>query len=167
MPGHGYGSVSAGRALLLFLRLLLLLTIVPIVELAILFRIAEEFEWGPTIALVLITGALGAWLARREGLKTLARIQAELARGVPPTAAMVDGALILVAGAMLVTPGILTDICGFMLLIPPCRGWIRHRLAEYFNRRIVVMHHGDRPDPFVDVTATSRDANESEPDRLP
>ena len=151
----------------MFLRLLLLLTIVPIVELAILFRIAEAFEWGPTIALVLITGVLGAWLARREGLKTLARIQDELARGVPPTAAMVDGALILVAGAVLVTPGILTDICGFMLLIPPCRGWIRNRLAKYFKSHIVVMHHGDGPDPFVDVTATSHDADESEPERLP
>ena len=97
----------------MFLYLLLLLTIVPIVELIILFRIADRFQWGPTIALVLLTGILGAWLARREGLKTVSRIQSDLGRGVPPTGAMVDGLLILIAGAVLITPGILTDVLGF------------------------------------------------------
>lgn len=148
----------------MFLYLLLLLTTVPIVELIILFRIADRFDWGPTIALVLITGALGAWLARREGLKTLSRIQSDLARGVPPTSAMVDGLLILVAGAVLITPGILTDLLGFALLIPPCRSWIRRRLAEAFKKRVIIHHQStfDRgPDEFVDVEATSRDAGEA------
>ena len=155
----------------MFLYLLLLLTTVPIVELVILFRIADRFQWGPTIALVIVTGVLGAWLARREGLKTLSRIQSELARGIPPTSAMVDGLLILVAGAVLITPGILTDLIGFALLIPPCRSWIRRRLAEAFKKRIIV-HHGGTfdhgPDDFVDVDATSRDAKETNKDnRLP
>ena len=154
----------------MFLYLLLLLTTVPIVELIILFRIADRFQWGPTIALVLLTGILGAWLARREGLKTLNRIQTDLARGVPPTGAMVDGLLILIAGAVLITPGILTDVLGFALLIPPCRTRIRRRLAEAFKKRVTIHHQSHfhtAPDDFVDVDATSRDADEPDQDRLP
>ncbi|MCH8241039.1 MAG: FxsA family protein [Planctomycetes bacterium] len=158
----------------MFLRLLLLLTIVPIVELTILLKLAERFSWGPTIALVLVTGVLGAWLARREGLKAFGRIQEEMARGEAPTGAMMDGFLILVAGVVLVTPGILTDLFGFALLIPPCRGWIRKRLAAAIKKRVVIMHQapgemftryeggaagGD--DEFIDIPGTSRDAAES------
>ena len=159
----------------MFLRLLLLLTVVPIVELIILRRIADRFDWGPTIALVLLTGVLGAWLARREGLKTMIRIQNEMAKGVPPTGSMVDGFLILIAGIVLVTPGILTDLCGFALLIPPCRKWIRGRLVKSFKRHVVVMQHGPEGPAapgggfagnghgeFIDVPGTSRDANEED-----
>ena len=145
----------------MLLRLFLLLTIVPFVELVILLRIAEQFRWGPTILLVIATGVVGAWLARREGLKTLSRIQAELERGVMPTAAMVDGALILAAGLVLVTPGILTDLLGLALLIPLFRRWVRKRLVDAFKKRTMVMHFGDqgpsRDDTFVDVDATSVD----------
>ena len=144
------------------LRLFLLLTIVPFVELVILLRIAEQFRWGPTILLVIATGAVGAWLARREGLKALSRIQAELERGVMPTTAMVDGALILAAGLVLVTPGILTDLLGLALLVPLFRRWVRKRMVDAFKRQTVVMHFGDQgasrdDDTFVDVDATSVD----------
>jgi UPF0716 protein FxsA len=150
----------------LLLRLFLLLTIVPFVELLILLRIAERFEWGPTIALVIVTGAVGAWLARREGLKALSRIQTELERGVMPTTAMVDGVLILAAGLVLVTPGVLTDLLGLGLLVPPLRRRVRKRLIESFKKRIVVMHFGDQgpardDDTFVDVEATSVDAEQA------
>jgi len=167
------------RDSIMFLRLLLLLTIVPIVEVMLLLRIAERFEWGPTIALVLLTGVLGAWLARREGLKTMVRIQNEMANGVPPTGAMVDGLLILVAGVVLVTPGILTDLCGFALLIPPCRRWFRKRLVRWFKRHVVVMHQdtgesatsgvgpgGQIHDEFIDVPGASKDVDEQD-ERLP
>ncbi len=138
----------------MFVRLLLLLTVVPFVELTILLQIADRFRWGPTIALVILTGILGAWLARREGLKAIARIQADLSAGVPPAGAVLDGALILAAGLVLVTPGILTDLCGFALLIPPIRAWVRRRLTEALKKRIVVVGPDDR-DTFVDVAATS------------
>lgn len=148
----------------MFLRLLLLLTIVPLVELVILFRIADWVSWQTTILMILITGVVGAWLARREGIKALARIRDDLAAGVVPTNAVVDGALILAAGLVLVTPGLLTDICGFALLIPPFRRWVRRRLAEAFKKRMVIVHH-DQSGPFIDVVATSREADE-EPDEL-
>ena len=142
----------------MFLRLLLLLTVVPLVELVILLRLAQRFSWQATVALVIVTGILGAWLARREGLKALVRIQTDLAQGVPPVAAVVDGALILAAGLVLVTPGILTDLCGFALLIPPIRRWVRRRLSEAFKKRMVVIR--DEPDvSFIDVDATAQDGN--------
>lgn len=143
----------------MFLRLLLLLTIVPLVELVILFRIADWVSWQTTILMILITGVVGAWLARREGIKALARIRDDLAAGVVPTNAVVDGALILAAGLVLVTPGLLTDICGFALLIPPFRRWVRRRLAEAFKKRMVIVHQ-NQSDPFIDVVATSREAEE-------
>ncbi len=143
----------------MFLRLLLLLTVVPLVELTILLRLAEQFSWRATLGLVLLTGVIGAWLARREGLKALGRIQADLAAGVAPAGAVVDGALILIAGIVLVTPGILTDLCGFALLIPPIRRWVKRRLARAFKKRIVLVRHDQEGENFIDVTATSRDAN--------
>lgn len=140
----------------MFVRLLLLLTIVPFVELMILLRLAEWLGWEGTIGLVVLTGVLGAWLARREGLKTLKRIQKDFESGIPPAGAVIDGVLILAAGAALVTPGVLTDLCGFALLIPPIRAWVRKRLSREFKRRIVVMRPGESErEPFIDVTATS------------
>ena len=149
---------------------MILLTVVPLVELTLLLKLAEGFGWRPTIALVLVTGALGAWLARREGLKTLGRIQADLAAGVPPTDALVEGALIVAAGLVLVTPGILTDAVGFALLIGPIRRRVRRRLTEAFKRRVVVLrrngagHDPPRRTEFIDVAATGKDLDESADD---
>lgn len=158
------------KANLLFLQLFLLLTLVPLVELMILFRIAAVLHWGPTLLLVIVTGVLGAHLARREGLRTIQRIQSELAEGHAPTDALVDALLILVAGLVLITPGVLTDLCGFGLLVPAIRRGVRRRLAEYFKRHVVVVRHQNgSPGPagpdrgrntFIDVEATSHDADE-------
>ena len=149
----------------MFLRLLILLTLVPLVEVVILFRIAAWLEWGPTIGLVVVTGVLGAWLARREGLKALQRIQADLNAGVMPAGAIVNGVLILAAGLVLVTPGVLTDLCGFGLLIPPIRAWVQRRLTEAFKKRIVVMRRTDT-EPYIDVEATGTDADEPTDDLI-
>ncbi len=147
----------------MLLRLILLLTVVPLVEIVILLRLAEWISWQSTMALVVLTGVVGAWLARREGLLALARIRTDLEAGVAPTTAVVDGVLILIAGVVLVTPGVLTDLCGFALLIAPVRRFVRRRLAEALKRRIVVMRPDGRgsPDEFIDVTAVGRDVGES------
>lgn len=142
----------------MLIRLLLLLTIVPLVELVILLRLAERFDWQFAVGLVIVTGVIGAFLARREGIKTIGRIRADLESGVVPTGAMAEGALILVAGCLLVTPGLLTDLCGFALLIGPIRRRIRQRLIEAVKRRTVVMHDG-RAETFVDVDASSREVS--------
>jgi len=142
-------------------RLILALTVIPLVELLILLRLAEAVSWGPTIALVIVTGVIGAWLARREGVRALSRIQDDLGAGRVPTLAMVEAMMILVAGVALVTPGILTDLAGFALLIPPVRRLIVRRVTRAISDRVVVMHHeGFRaPDePFIDVSGEGRDA---------
>lgn len=156
-------------------RLILLFTIVPFVELTILFRLARWISWGPTIAIVLLTGVLGAGLARQEGLKVLQRIQRDLEAGQAPTVPLVEGALILVAGLLLVTPGVLTDLCGFALLIPPLRRRVRRWLQAWFTKRVTVVHQGgyaasdetDESYPFVDVSATGQDVDPPEDLRLP
>lgn len=135
-------------------RLIVLLTVVPLIEIALLFRVARWLRPGPTVALVLLTGILGAYLARRAGIKALSRIQAELARGIMPAGALVNGALILAAGLLLVTPGILTDLLGFGLLFGPIRSRAQRRLVEAFKRRAVTVD-GCQAEPFIDVVATS------------
>jgi UPF0716 protein FxsA len=114
----------------MFARLLVLFVVVPLVEMYILFRIAELTSFPATVALVLATGALGAWLAKWQGSSTIRRIQDELAAGRIPGQALVDGAMILVAAALLLTPGILTDLFGFSLLMPPCRAVYRRLLGR-------------------------------------
>lgn len=92
----------------------------------------------PTVGVVILTGFVGATLARWQGLRTLARIQGELASGRMPGDELADGALILLAAALLVTPGFLTDLLGAFLLIPPTRRLFRGALRRYFTRRMVV-----------------------------
>jgi UPF0716 protein FxsA len=111
-------------------RLLLLFTIVPLVELVILLILADATTWWFTIGLVLVTGIIGASLARWQGFRTVRRIQDDLRRKRIPADALLDGLLILIAGALLVTPGILTDIAGFLLLTPPFRSVLKRRMRS-------------------------------------
>jgi len=78
--------------------------------------------------------------------------------GRVPTMSLVEGVMILIAGVALVTPGILTDLAGFALLVPPVRRWVARRTADALKRRVVVVHPGG-VDPFIDVPATGRDAD--------
>ncbi|TWT46657.1 FxsA family protein [Botrimarina hoheduenensis] len=118
----------------MLLALMLLFVILPLVEFSLLYRLGQAWGLVPTIALVLFTGVLGAALARWQGMLTLWRIRTELSAGRTPTDALLDGALILVAGAVLITPGILTDALGFALLVPVTRTlvkrWLRRGFAE-------------------------------------
>jgi len=113
--------------------LLLLFLLVPAVELLILMRLAGSFGFWPTACLVLSTGLLGAGLTRREGLRVLARVRLELREGRMPTGEILEGLMVLVAGAFLLTPGLLTDLCGFTLLVPG----IRETFAAYLGRLLV------------------------------
>jgi UPF0716 protein FxsA len=119
----------------MFVRLLLLFTIVPLVELYLLVKLGTVVGVGPTVALVLFTGILGAWLARVQGLSVVHRLGADLAEGRLPTDALIDGLLILVAGAVLLTPGLLTDAMGFALLVPQGRAVVRKVVVARFARR--------------------------------
>lgn len=117
-------------------RLFLLFTIVPLIELAILMRLGTIFGLLHTIGLVIITGIIGAFLARDQGLKVIKELQRSLSQGQPPTDPIIEGILVLLSAALLVTPGILTDIIGFNLVIPYTRRIIRDLLKQYFKEKI-------------------------------
>jgi UPF0716 protein FxsA len=122
----------------MLLYLFLLLTLLPLVEVILLVRIYHATSFLFTVALVLATGVVGAALARWQGWRTLARIQDELRAGRMPADAMVDGLLILVAGLLLVTPGVLTDGVGFALLVPPLRNLVKRGVSAWLRRNFRV-----------------------------
>jgi len=116
----------------------------PIVELALLFKVDEHVGLGPTVLLVLLTGITGAALVRRQGLAILFRIQHEMAEGRLPAPQMIEGIMVLVAGALLVTPGLITDTVGFLLLVPviraTIRGWLRKKLEQKMRSSYIQVH---------------------------
>ncbi len=142
---------------------MLLFIAVPLVELALLFQMARWTSPLFTFGLVIATGAIGATLARWQGFHTLRRIQQELSSGRMPSHALSDGLMILVAGALLLTPGVLTDLFGFSLLVPACRdvyrGWLGRYFRHHFDIRYQAFSPGGTPaDPsVVDGTATRAD----------
>jgi len=135
----------------MLLRLFLLFTLVPLVELALLIQIGGLIGLGPTLGLVLVTGAAGAWLARREGLRSWLAVQRELGAGRVPGEALVHGMIILLAGALLVTPGVLTDAAGFALLARPIRRRLIARLRERFTRQLETGAAGFMTGPGIGV----------------
>lgn len=117
-------------------RLFLLFTVVPLVELYLLIAVGRILGPVPTIGLVLLTGALGAWFARLEGAKVLRRWQEAVARQELPKDGVIDGLLIFIGGLMLITPGILTDIAGLSMVMPPTRRVIAGFVRAWFERQI-------------------------------
>lgn len=118
------------------LRLLILFTVVPLVELWLLMSINDIIGIASTIALVLVTGVVGASLARWQGILCLQTVQRQVQAGQLPTDSLLDGLGILVAAAFLVTPGVLTDIVGFALLIPPARRVARRLIGARIRAKI-------------------------------
>jgi UPF0716 protein FxsA len=119
-----------------FGHLVLLFVFMPAAELMLLFRVDDFLGWERTIALIVITGVVGAYMAKRQGVAIVRRIQSELAAGRLPAPRMIDGVMILVAGALLITPGLITDAVGFLLLLPPVRAAIRRWLRERLERKL-------------------------------
>lgn len=101
--------------------LLLLFLVVPLAEIYLLIQAGGAIGALNTVALVVFTAVVGAWLLRLQGLATLRRVQQSLEQGELPETALVEGVLLLLAGALLLTPGFLTDVVGFVLLVPGSR----------------------------------------------
>jgi len=141
----------------MFARLLLLFALVPLIELLVLIKIGQHVGIGITILFVLAMGMLGASLVRYEGLRTFRGIQADLSVGRLPGDRVIDAMIILVAGVLMITPGVITDAFGLLLLLPPCRRFVRERLKRRFQSRIVTIHHRGfhrhDPDDLIDVEA--------------
>ena len=117
-------------------RLALLFVVLPILELMLLIEMGRYIGSLPTLGIVVLTGFTGAWLARTEGLRVFFRFQEELVSGRLPGQAMLDGVCVLVGGAFLLTPGVITDFLGFYLLLPFTRRWIQSRMRDSLARQV-------------------------------
>ncbi len=121
----------------MIIRLILLFTIVPLAELYLLIQLGRVFDGAKAvIVLVLATGVLGATLARRQGLAVWRQIQRDLADGILPADGIIDGLMVVLAAALLITPGLLTDALGFAILIPPIRRLLRNRVKAMLRRKL-------------------------------
>ena len=120
----------------MLIRLLILVTFLPILEIYVLIESGRLIGLWPTVLLVVVTGLAGSWLMRQQGLALLGRIQNDLASGQMPAGALLDGALILAGGLLLLTPGFCTDLTGASMLIPATRQWWRGWLQRWLTRQI-------------------------------
>lgn len=120
------------------LLLVLLFLVLPIAELAVIVQVSDGIGLGNTLGLLLLVSLVGAWLVKREGLGAWRRVEARVAGGEMPATELVDGVMILVAGALLLTPGFITDAVGLALLLPPVRAGLRGIVRRRFARRVKV-----------------------------
>ena len=103
----------------------LLFLVVPLIEIYLIVQVGASLGVLPTIALLIVISVVGGWLVKREGCRSSPGSAAIWRRGRIPTDSLVDGALVMGAGALLLTPGFLTDIVGVLLLLPPIRAVVR------------------------------------------
>jgi len=114
-----------------FFRILFILFLsIPILEIYLLLKVGSSIGALPTVVLVVLTAVIGVWLLRLQGFATVAKAQASLARGEVPATTMLEGVMLFVAGALLLTPGFFTDGIGFLLLIPPTRLWLANKILK-------------------------------------
>ncbi len=140
------------------LTLLALIIVVPILELTLLLLVGSLTRWWVPLALVLITGVAGSLLAHSQGWKTVAKIRSQLGSGRIPADSLMDGAMILAAGILLLTPGFISDAIGITLLLPPIRrlykDWLIGWFAGRFHVRTMLSHFGSgRADEEDDLPA--------------
>ena len=123
----------------LFLKLLVLFIVVPIAELYHFLTLGTHIGLAPTLLIILLTAVVGAALTRSQGSRAMANFRQATAEGRLPHREALDGLLVLLAGAVLLTPGFLTDTVGFLLLLPPVRTALRGRLADKFKARFQII----------------------------
>lgn len=117
----------------MLLKLFLCFTLIPVVELYLLIKVGTVLGGINTILLVIISGFLGAWLARLEGMNTLMKLRANLQQGLMPAEELLDAVIIFIAGVVLITPGFITDVMGLLLLWPVTRNRLKRFLRKKFD----------------------------------
>jgi UPF0716 protein FxsA len=118
----------------MFVVLFLLFVVAPLVELYVLVQVAQAIGLFPALAALVVLSFFGAWLVKREGVAVLRRLRDSLATGEMPTTSLVDGGLIVIAGALCIVPGFVSDSIGLLLLVPPVRTFVRNRLIARWSR---------------------------------
>ena len=135
-------------------RLFLIFVLVPLADLILLLMLAR-IDWRITVLAILISGIVGAFYVRRQGISVMRQLRATLDRNEMPTDVLIEGALVLFASALLITPGLITDLFGFSLLLRPCRRWYQKQLIRWLKSRINVKmvvspESGFRQKPYAD-----------------
>jgi UPF0716 protein FxsA len=143
------------------LLLILLFIAVPIAEIYVIIQVGEAIGALPTIAILIADSVLGSWLLRSQGRAAWRRFNRAVAERRPPAREVIDGVLIVFGGALLITPGFISDAFGLLLLLPPTRAVIRALLVRNFTSRLVVTMAGGWRDPRArgdyDVDGTGHD----------
>jgi UPF0716 protein FxsA len=150
--------------------LFILFIIVPVIEIYLFIKVGGLIGALPTVGIVLLTAVVGAWMLRQQGLSTLGRVQSQLEAGALPAAEVLEGIVLLVGGALLLTPGFFTDVIGFLCLIPATRKAMLSRLVEWSKGRIQVVHTQFRQEGRSyekGRTYEGRSWHERDDDRLP
>ena len=119
--------------------LVVVFLLVPLAELYVIIQVGQAFGALNTIALLIVVSAVGAWLVKREGMSVWRRFQRQIEAGAVPGREIADGVMILFAGALLMSPGFLTDLLGIALLLPPVRAVVRTAVMKRAARRAGVI----------------------------
>ena len=127
----------------MFFKLLILFISVPIIELFLLIEVGKKISWELTVLIIFITAIIGARLTKIQGAQTIRNVQSALRVGKIPHREVLDGLMILVAGAILLTPGFLTDFVGFCLLVPKLRSYLRKFLKNFLKNKMIVRTNAD------------------------
>jgi UPF0716 protein FxsA len=149
----------------MLLPLVLLFIVVPIAELFVIIQVGEAIGIWWTLALLVADSLLGSLLMRSQGRVAWRRFNETASSGRVPAREVLDGVLVIFGGALLLTPGFLTDILGLVLLLPPTRAVVRAMLVRRFARRMVVAAARPRRDYDVDGRAVDLDADRIGPER--
>jgi UPF0716 protein FxsA len=133
--------------------LVLIFLVVPIVELYVIIQVGQEIGALYTIALLVVISITGAWLAKREGMGVWRRLNQQVSAGRVPAAELLDAFLILLAAALLITPGFITDVLAIVLLIPPTRAFVRRVVRRRFLSKVEIYRGAATPSrpPDLDV----------------
>ena len=125
--------------------LFLVFIVVPLIEIYVLVQVGQVIGAGWTIALLLLDGLLGTWLIKHEGGRAWRGLRDALDNGRMPATELADGALILIGGTLMLSPGFVTDAFGILLILPVTRPLFRRLLTGVVTRRLVVLGTGPRP----------------------
>ncbi|QMU55631.1 MAG: membrane protein FxsA [Candidatus Mycalebacterium zealandia] len=123
----------------MFSKIIPIFVVVPLIELAILIKLGSVIGTWETVWIVVATAVVGASLARRQGISVLMSIMNDLSGGRKPSETLLDGVMVLVGGALLLTPGLLTDLAGFALLIPQTRAIIKKSVQKRIERKLNII----------------------------
>ena len=125
---------------------LIFFVLVPVIEMWILIEVGGWIGALPTIALVVLTATLGLWLLKRQGLSMVMSARRKIEEGSIPASELVSGVMIAVGGALLLTPGFITDVIGFALLVRQTRQWLLLKLVDRFRDKIIIEGESRRVD---------------------